>query len=362
MPIFEVRPDGLTPAPATSFESAGIRERAGLQRLLKEQIECLESGLMVLTEEFSGWIDSARRIDLLCLDTDANLVIVELKRDEVGGHMELQALRYAAMVSAMTFEQAVHSLATHRSKGGPDLVKARADILEFLGWEEVEEESFARDTRIVLAAADFGRELTTSVLWLRQRGIDIRCIRLRPYRLEDGRLLVDIHPLIPLPEAEEFQTKLGEKRVAELKERAEQYDLRLHFLQALLARAQGRSELHAGRTPSDRGVLQGAIGRAGFSINYVTLQSDTRVELLIQTEDAKEQLHKLMQNREAIEAAFGGALEWQEKATTTQCRIFHTVAGGYSSPGTEWPRVHDDLIDAMIRLEAALRPQMVQLT
>lgn len=54
MPIFEVRPDGLTPVPATSFETAGIRERADLQRLLKEQIECLESGLMVLTEEFSG--------------------------------------------------------------------------------------------------------------------------------------------------------------------------------------------------------------------------------------------------------------------------------------------------------------------
>jgi hypothetical protein len=183
-------------------------------------------------------------------------------------------------------------------------------------------------------------------------------VRLKPYRLEDGRLLVDIQPLIPLPEAEEFQTKLGEKRVAEQKGRVERYDLRLHFVQALLARAQGRSELHAGRTPSDRGVLQGAIGRAGFSINYVTLQGETRVELLIQTEDAKEQLHKLMQNREEIEAAFRGALDWQEKAKTTQCRVFHTVAGGYRSPGTEWPRIHDDLIDAMIRLDAALRPHL----
>ena len=275
--------------------------------------------------------------------------------------MELQALRYAAMVSDMTFEQAVHSLATHRSKATPNLVSARADLLEFLGWEDVEEESFARDTRIILAAADFGRELTTSVLWLRQRGIDIRCVRLKPYRLEDGRLLVEIEPLIPLPEAEEFQTRLGEKRVAEQKERVEQYSLRLHFLEALLERAQGRSELHIGRTPNDRGELHGSIGRTGFSINYITKEHDTRVELLIQTKDAKEQLHKLKQNKQQIEAAFGGPLEWQEKATTTQCRIFHTVEGGFRSQHDEWPRIHDELIDAIIRLEAALKPQVPQL-
>ena len=54
---------------------------------------------MVLAEEFGEWEASRRRIDLLVLDKDANLVVVELKRTDDGGHMELQALRYAAMVS-----------------------------------------------------------------------------------------------------------------------------------------------------------------------------------------------------------------------------------------------------------------------
>ena len=48
---------------------------------------------MVLAEEFGDWQDSRRRIDLLCLDRDAGLVVVELKRTEDGGHMELQAIR-----------------------------------------------------------------------------------------------------------------------------------------------------------------------------------------------------------------------------------------------------------------------------
>ena len=38
--------------------------------------------------------------------SDANLVVVELKRTEDGGLMDLQALRYAAMISAMPFERA----------------------------------------------------------------------------------------------------------------------------------------------------------------------------------------------------------------------------------------------------------------
>ena len=35
--------------------------------------------------------------NLLCIDREANLVVVELKRTEDGGHMDLQAIRYAAM-------------------------------------------------------------------------------------------------------------------------------------------------------------------------------------------------------------------------------------------------------------------------
>ena len=54
---------------------------------------------MVLAEEFGDWEDSRRRIDLLCLDPNAQLIVVELKRTVDGGHMELQALRYSAMVS-----------------------------------------------------------------------------------------------------------------------------------------------------------------------------------------------------------------------------------------------------------------------
>ena len=78
--------------------------------------------------------DSRRRIDLLGLDKSAYLVVTERKRTEDGGHMELQALRYAAMVSTLTFDDAGEELAQHLASVG-DASDARERILEFLGWE-----------------------------------------------------------------------------------------------------------------------------------------------------------------------------------------------------------------------------------
>ena len=41
-------------------------------------------------DEFKEWEDSKRRIDILALDKETNLVVIELKLTEDDGHMELQ--------------------------------------------------------------------------------------------------------------------------------------------------------------------------------------------------------------------------------------------------------------------------------
>lgn len=209
MPIYEMNKDGIRHIARTSFSSEGIKEREDLQRLLRDQIGLLADGVMVLSEEFHDWADSNRSIDLLCLDTDANLVVVELKRTTDGGHMELQALRYSAMVSTMTFDQAVIAHGQYIQGRGLE-GDARAAILDFLGWEEPDEERFGSGVRIVLVSEGFSREITTTVMWLNERDLDIRCVRLTPYNKE-GRVLLDIQQVIPLPEAADFQVRIKEK-------------------------------------------------------------------------------------------------------------------------------------------------------
>lgn len=210
MAIYELRKDGLLELKDTGFSDEGIQERRDLQRLLREQVNIISPDTMVIAEEFSNWEDSKRRIDLLGLDKDAKLVVIELKRTETGGHMELQAIRYAAMVSTMTFQQVVQAHEQHLASIDKTDVKAETAMLDFLGWDEPDEDEFAKDVRIVLASGEFSKEITSAVMWLNERDLDIRCVRLRPYKL-DERVLVDIQQVIPLPEAAEYQVRIREK-------------------------------------------------------------------------------------------------------------------------------------------------------
>ncbi len=128
--------------------------------------------------------------------------------------MELQAIRYAAMISNMRFEDAIAAHAKYLGRIGDNTIDAESAILNFLGWDEPSETEFAKDVRIILVSSNFSKEITTSVLWLNDRDIDIRCVRLIPYQF-DGRILLDIQQIIPLPEAAEYQIRLKKKAAEE---------------------------------------------------------------------------------------------------------------------------------------------------
>ncbi len=203
----------------TSFGQQGVLERSDLQRMLRDRPEVLEDGLLIIAEEFGNWEDSNRRIDLLGLDAEGRLVVVELKRGETGGHMDLQAIRYAAMVANMTFQQAVDTYQDYLDKRAneewdtdePDDAESR--LREHLSSNDQDDPVIHTGIpRIILASEDFGKELTTCVMWLndswlREAGQEIKCVRLQPLR-NDDETLIEASVIIPLPEASEYQTRL----------------------------------------------------------------------------------------------------------------------------------------------------------
>lgn len=223
MALYELTQNGLERLERTTFSASGVKERTHLQQVLKQHIDVISPNTLVIAEEFGNWDDSRRRIDLLGIDKDAKLVVIELKRTEDGGHMELQALRYAAMVSAMTFEDAVDTYNEFLLKQG-STDSARDRLLEFLGGDEADADRFTGEVRILLVAAEFSKEITTSVLWLNDCGLDITCVQLRPHR-DGSRLLLDIQQTIPLPQAMEYQIKLREKARLERVVRTQNRDM-----------------------------------------------------------------------------------------------------------------------------------------
>lgn len=222
MAIFEVTETEIRPIPQTNFAKEGLKERSDLQRLLRQGIHHISPDTMVLAEEFGSWDESLRRIDLLGLDKECRLVVIELKRTDDGGHMELQAIRYAAMVSSMTFDQAVVAHRGYLDAQGQSDVDAQSNILTFLGVAPDERPALSQSVRIVLAAADFKKEITTAVLWLNAQGLDIRCVRMRPHAYAAGKVLLDIQQVLPLPEAAEYQIAIQQKAAEVQAERGRQ--------------------------------------------------------------------------------------------------------------------------------------------
>ena len=100
MTLYTFNHKELAVIPNANFGIEKILE-CEIQAALRDKIDAISPDTLVISEEFSEWSEGTRRIDLLGLDKQLNLVVIELKRDETGAHMELQALRYAAMASTI---------------------------------------------------------------------------------------------------------------------------------------------------------------------------------------------------------------------------------------------------------------------
>lgn len=214
MGLYRIFDKNLTALDRTTYAKEGLQERYDLQEAIKKNIEIIAPDCLVISEEFSDWEDSRRRIDLLAIDKHANLVVIELKRDESGAHMELQALRYAAMISTMSFSKACECYEKYLRSNNID-IDAKESILDFVGFDETELAKFGKDIRIILASADFDKELTTTAIWLNDKGLDIRCIRLSPYNF-NNEILINVEQIIPVPELEEYQVRFREKRIEQI--------------------------------------------------------------------------------------------------------------------------------------------------
>jgi hypothetical protein len=363
MPLYEMTPSEFHPISQSSFSDLKVRERNDLQRLLRTQISVLNDDLYVLTEEFEDWEDSRRRIDLLAIDREANLVVIELKRTSDGGDMELQAIRYASMISAMTFEGAEQIHAEFLKRLDQTGETARERMLTFLNWKEPDEEKFALDVRIILVSEDFGKELTTAVLWLREREIDIRCVRLRPYQ-HGNTCLIDVQQIIPLPEAHEYQVQLRRKEQGVRKKRAERHDLREKFWEGVVALARKLGTRHANIKPNTSPSLGAGAGIGGLRFHYGIGQDYAFVELYVDCGEEAENkriFDHLHAKKDEIEKSFGDSLLW-ECGTWRASQITHEIKrGGYRNPESEWPQIQEEMVKTMARLETALKPALDEL-
>jgi len=152
------------------------------------------------------------------------------------------------------------------------------------------------------------------------------------------------------------------------KEIAERYGIRKRWWTQLIERSANVSKLHKHITPGEYSWIGTSTGVRGLNFNYVVGQNDCAAEIYIDRgKEADEEnvliFDQLQAHSTEVNAEFGSSLSWQRLDGKRACRIRYTqLGGGYRSPEEEWPQLQDGIINAMNRLEKALRPHLKQLT
>jgi hypothetical protein len=212
-----------------SIKDAGYTE-SEVRDLVASNIGMFFPGLKTISTEFSRWEDSARRLDILAIDTDLNLHVMEFKRDTDGAHAELQALRYAAMLSVCDFNDLVQAGYQYRQKDNPNfqLDEWRSELLSFVGASEPNDLELPRIPKISLISSKFNKEITTTVLWMNEMfgsitqgvdGMDITCLEVGVYDL-NGQRALHFDQIIPIPAAKEYQVRARAKDLESAKNQA----------------------------------------------------------------------------------------------------------------------------------------------
>jgi hypothetical protein len=205
-----------TKIPAATFTGLNIWERTHIEEWIRSNPEIVGEDLLVVSIEFDRFDRSSDRLDLLAVDRQGNLVVVEIKRDSAAGYADLQAIRYAAMVSSMNIDKLIPHYVQYRGKYDGVAISdldARQEITDFVDSEAFVE--LSTKPRIILCSEGFSPEVTATVLWLRDSQIDISCVSITPY-LVGNKVVVVPKVIIPLPEAKQYLIDI--KRKEEVRE------------------------------------------------------------------------------------------------------------------------------------------------
>jgi hypothetical protein len=206
--VFTVDGATATAAQAVGLAEVGLLERQHLQEWVIAHPEMLGEVVKIVAFEFGRWTAAGGsverdRLDVLALDQEGHLIVVELKRGKAPDTVDMQSLKYAALVSRFTYDELARVHARYLSTRRGETVDAETAAAELAEWADITEETL-RLPRIVLLASDFPKTVTATMVFLHQLGLDVRLLAFQAYRTASSEILMTISQHYPPPEVEEF--------------------------------------------------------------------------------------------------------------------------------------------------------------
>jgi len=214
--------------------------------------------------------------------------------------------------------------------------------------------------KAIWIVADARPEHTRAITWLNESSsAEFYLLKVEAVRIDESSP-APLLTLIVGPSEEGREVGMTKKEIAE------RYGLREKFWTELLNQAKEKTKLHANISPSESSWISAGAGRSGLGYYYTVREHEGAVELNIDRgkdlgNENRIIFEKLAESKKEIESSFGETLEWDVVEGRRMCRIRKKIRlGGYRDP-EKWPHIQDEMIDAMIRLERALKPHITKL-
>jgi Domain of unknown function (DUF5655) len=354
--VFTVKGAVATVAEPISLADAGLLERQHLQEWVLTNPKVIGEDVKLVTFEFGRWSAasgavSRDRLDVLGLDRDGRLVVVELKRDQAPDTVDMQALKYAALVSRFTIDDLAKVHAKYLSERQREVVSPEQAVADLEDWATLAEESL-RLPRIVLMATEFPMTATATIVFLHQQlGLDVRLLRFQAYRTT-SEVLVTVSQLYPPPDVEEFvlSPEVNEQRMVRTERQRRQRETSTvsRLLEAGALEPGDRLEFRA-PSPDLHSLLEPWL-EAVPARRYAAWQDDATTPLIWEADGAGYSptglAARILEEGADRTGAIQGPLFW----IADDGRSLVEVARSLPSGG------EIDLADHLVRLSAELRP------
>jgi hypothetical protein len=358
----------IQPLKKVSFKELGFRERAHLQEWIAREPTVLGEELLVIQKEFAGFSDTHERLDLLALDKQGSLVIIENKLDDTGRDVTWQALKYASYCSALSKDDIRSIFQDYLDRHEP-AKRAEEALATFFDDQDFAELVLNKGItqRIMLVAANFRKEVTSTVLWLSNYRVRIQCFRATPYQLGD-ELFLNVEQIIPTKDTEEFTISLADKakdEVEGIETEARRHPIRRQFwTEVIRAMNATPSRLYQNISPSKESWISAGSGVRGLGFNFAATADYCRAELYIDRGNKEENesiFDRLFADKQAIEAELGHEIEWERLDAKRACRLKWQREGNIFNREL-WPEMIPFMVSAMLKFEEVLRRRIQQIT
>ena len=348
-----------------SFAKPGFKERDNLQEWIVKSPNIFDEELLIIQKEFAGFDDTKERLDLLALDKNGDLVVIENKLDDTGRDVTWQALKYTSYCSSLSKENIKNIYQDYLNKNHSE-ESAEEKISEFLDNGEYEEIILNKGVtqRIILVAAEFRKEVTSTVLWLLNYKVRIQCFKATPYEM-GNQLFLTMDQIIPTKEAEEYMIRIAEKTQDDIDNKIEiknRFIVRQKFWTELLQSMNSKSPLFQNISPGKHNWIGTGSGVSKITFNFYASKKIGRAELYIDRGDFEENkkiFDELNDLKDEIERDFGEELVWERLDDKRASRIKSEMSANMFIT-ENWSEMIEFMTNKMMLLDKAIRSRLLK--